>query len=594
MLRPQYVWHCKTDKNVEATISLDDHYTYAQRIADGFPSNNERPLFIDEQYTKIEYGLVNGKNLTDLEKILFSIIHFYSGRPEGCTMTNIAFGERLEKKETSVSNAISRLLKTNMITRELRKTKDGTERHLFSIYRLKPETPVWLSEDRKNPFKQSIYRDRLVISPQSFGRSKVSKNNSSRKVAFLNLLDAFGNFFREIFRIKKIKTKPISKIKNFEQEKQEADITFPEESSSSHPNSTTPHPDTATQQKVDSKHSTGDGPEIKVQTINTDKKENKRAGAKFSESILSLYRERIKSEIENSNSKSKYTLLEDTKEKESKILEKWSEEDDSLSVDTVGTLTKKLIFIKEAEKFSELPYWQCMAFSIGSLYSYRNSILSTFEGLEKIQEIKNRKNKFERSEEKNTETKPVIKYAPDWSNCCQYINSLPIPSGTKEHLINLKVEVDLMAKVVTINDPVEESKHHFIVNFYSNNVEERFEVKITSFRKHEHPKRSDSAKVDTELLQSDIGLQKEPEKRIEFRNVSYEDFLEYSERRLMASDLKYLKEAKFKYEALTIVFESGIPERLVKHIKHYFEDLSEFPHTIVYNNLIHEIEKEAA
>ncbi|UOG55093.1 hypothetical protein [Leptospira noguchii] len=84
-------------------------------------------------YIKIEYSLVNGRGLTDLDKIVASLIHFYSKRPEGCTASNEHLAFVLEKTPKAISDSISRLTKKGIVSRTVYKTKNGSRRTLKSL-----------------------------------------------------------------------------------------------------------------------------------------------------------------------------------------------------------------------------------------------------------------------------------------------------------------------------------------------------------------------------------------------------------------------------------------------------------------------------
>lgn len=89
-------------------------------------------------YIKIEYSLVNGRGLTDLDKIVASLIHFYSRRVGGCTASNEHLAFVLEKTPKSISDSISRLTRKGVVSRSVYKTKNGSRRILKSLL-----TPNW-------------------------------------------------------------------------------------------------------------------------------------------------------------------------------------------------------------------------------------------------------------------------------------------------------------------------------------------------------------------------------------------------------------------------------------------------------------------
>ncbi|AVV79204.1 Uncharacterized protein XB15_01426 [Leptospira santarosai] len=89
-------------------------------------------------YIKIEYSLVNGRGLTDLDKIVASLIHYYSRRVGGCTASNEHLAVLLEKTPKSISDSISRLTRKGVVSRSVYKTKNGSRRILKSLL-----TPNW-------------------------------------------------------------------------------------------------------------------------------------------------------------------------------------------------------------------------------------------------------------------------------------------------------------------------------------------------------------------------------------------------------------------------------------------------------------------
>ncbi|MDI7182830.1 hypothetical protein [Leptospira santarosai] len=89
-------------------------------------------------YIKIEYSLVNGRGLTDLDKIVASLIHYYSRRVGGCTASNEHLAFLLEKTPKSISDSISRLTRKGVVSRSVYKTKNGSRRILKSLL-----TPNW-------------------------------------------------------------------------------------------------------------------------------------------------------------------------------------------------------------------------------------------------------------------------------------------------------------------------------------------------------------------------------------------------------------------------------------------------------------------
>ncbi|MBM9502917.1 hypothetical protein JWG44_21935 [Leptospira sp. 201903071] len=574
--------------------------TYAQKINYGFPSSNDRKPFIDEQYIKIEYALVNGKGLTDLEKAIFSVIHQNSERSAGCTLTNIAFAYRFEKTETAISNSISRLIKKGMVYRESTLTREGTLRVLRSLYRVKPNTLVWVSKDRIKSLKESIYREpsEIVFIDEWFEKSQgINKTKNVKKKTVIRLnLSRVAEFLKKLFT--RNSNKRPKQAKNTAILTPESDIeelwprtSVASNSGSPHFDNTSPIADTSTPQNMKSLHPAKSEPEITVQTTLYEK-EKKRASARFSQSMTNLYIEGIKAEVESAGLKYAGDL---NRNKESAILEKWSKDDSNLTVETISDLMKKLIFIQKADEYETDMYWQSMSLSIATLYSYRVQIPSTFEALKKVSEKKRKERASDLSEGK--ETKQVIKVAPTWENFCEYIGSLILPRLTKDHLLSLRVKIE--SNKITILDPVIRSKAQFIKSFFTQKTEEALDVIFNELveekavqKNTEYPNDSNGEKKVIDSSKKNIA--KEVETKIQYREASFEDFLEYSKSKLSEADYRILKETDFTYEGLIIEFQTEIPERLINHIQYYFKDLVEFPHLVRFRKLSEERDLVAA
>ncbi|XDD52530.1 hypothetical protein AB3N59_20490 (plasmid) [Leptospira sp. WS92.C1] len=91
------------------------------------------PEKLRDKYNKVEYILVNGRNLTDGQKLLASLIQILSVRPEGCTLTNKDFAIALEWTPKAVSTCVSRLVKKQIISIEFIDTSRGKLRVLRSL-----------------------------------------------------------------------------------------------------------------------------------------------------------------------------------------------------------------------------------------------------------------------------------------------------------------------------------------------------------------------------------------------------------------------------------------------------------------------------
>ncbi|RHX84724.1 helix-turn-helix domain-containing protein [Leptospira stimsonii] len=102
-------------------------------------TKKERPSGMDG--TWIDFTIVNGLNLTDQEKILFSMIFHLSKRKEGCTSGNAYFAAIMEKSEKAISEAISRMARKGVIRVRLTKTKVGTLRVMFANVKVQKPTP---------------------------------------------------------------------------------------------------------------------------------------------------------------------------------------------------------------------------------------------------------------------------------------------------------------------------------------------------------------------------------------------------------------------------------------------------------------------
>ncbi|MCG6170268.1 helix-turn-helix domain-containing protein [Leptospira sanjuanensis] len=451
-------------------IDFNVGLTYAQWELIPFPNEEERKgkkLPIDQQFIKEEYALVNGKNLTDMEKRIFSIIHSMSNREEGCTLTNLGFGIRLEKKEKNVGNAISNLIEKGVVYADYKKTREGTERTLFSVYRLFPNTPVWISNDRQEYIKESIYRKKP---------DPIKNENQTKKKKQKELLKQCQEFLIKTLKIKFSKAAKSKKAKkndlqNVKSSKTKGLQNLERAEAAPFIEYSIPQSVSTTPDEMESMHSTISGTEIRVHTINTHKKENKRANAQFSKSISKVFIESIKTQVVNANEE--YKGIE---KKEEKILEKWSEEDENFKLKTLSELMKQLLFIRDSEFYKTNHFWQAMEMSISTLYSYRGKISSTYEALIRIED---KKKKSKGSGVANPpipeEEKKPIKVAATWENFITYINSLNgLSTSTREYLVSLKIKLE--GNTLTILDPIDKSKATFIIGFFRDCVKEQIEV----------------------------------------------------------------------------------------------------------------------
>ncbi|MDI7174833.1 helix-turn-helix domain-containing protein [Leptospira santarosai] len=132
-------------------------------------TKKERPSGMDG--TWIDFTIVNGLNLTDQEKILFSMIFHLSKRKEGCTAGNAYFAEIMEKSDKAISEAISRMARKGVIRVRLTKTKLGTLRVMFANVKVQKPTPQILEEatpqnEEATPYGVDIAPQNREATPQ--------------------------------------------------------------------------------------------------------------------------------------------------------------------------------------------------------------------------------------------------------------------------------------------------------------------------------------------------------------------------------------------------------------------------------------------
>ncbi|MDI7225287.1 helix-turn-helix domain-containing protein [Leptospira santarosai] len=133
-------------------------------------TKKERPSGMDG--TWIDFTIVNGLNLTDQEKILFSMIFHLSKRKEGCTAGNAYFAEIMEKSDKAISEAISRMARKGVIRVRLTKTKLGTNRVMFANVKVQKPTPQTLEEatprsEEPTPYGVDITPQNREATPQN-------------------------------------------------------------------------------------------------------------------------------------------------------------------------------------------------------------------------------------------------------------------------------------------------------------------------------------------------------------------------------------------------------------------------------------------